>query len=129
MPALCVLLLATLAAALFVGPGNLSDLAVRDTLLELRAHRAAAALLTGASLAVGGVVIQGLFRNPLADPALLGTTAGASFGGQAAMMVYQLLLAPGLGTAIPAQVFLPIGCMLGGLLALFTLLLIARRHG
>ena len=85
--------------------------------------------MTGASLAVAGVIIQGLFRNPLADPSLLGATAGASFGGQAAMMLYQLILAGQLGGVLPAQVFLPIGCLLGALLALVALLAIARQHG
>ena len=126
---LIALLLATICAALLVGQGDLGDAALRSTLLELRAYRTAAALLTGASLAVSGVVVQGLFRNPLADPSLLGTTAGASFGGQAALMLYQLLLAQRIATSTPAQVFLPIGCLLGALLALFSLLLIARRHG
>ena len=60
---------------------------------------------------------------------LLGTTAGASFGGQGALMLYQLVLAERFATSAPAQVFLPIGCLLGALLALFSLLVIARRHG
>ncbi|MEJ2369781.1 MAG: iron chelate uptake ABC transporter family permease subunit, partial [Gemmatimonadales bacterium] len=44
----------------------------------LRGFRLASAFLAGAALAVGGVVVQGLFRNPLASPSVLGTTAGAS---------------------------------------------------
>ena len=126
---LIALLIAISIAALLVGQGNLADAQLRATLLELRAYRTAAALLTGAALAVSGVVVQGLFRNPLADPSLLGTTAGASFGGQAALMLYQALLADRFASVAPAQAFLPIGCLLGALLALSALLLIARRHG
>jgi iron complex transport system permease protein len=126
-PALIALLALAAAAALLLGQGDLADPRLRDALLDLRLSRLAAAFLTGASLAVSGVMVQGLFRNPLADPALLGTTAGASFGGQAAMMLYQLLLAGPL--SLSPLVFLPIGCLLGGLLALVILLAIARRHG
>src|SRR5690606_16084041 len=61
-------------ASLFVG----HDVALSTTFLELRGMRAAAAFLAGAALAVSGVVLQTLFRNPLVDPGILGTTAGAS---------------------------------------------------
>ena len=128
-PVLIALLLLVSVAALLIGAGDLHDARLRETLLELRAYRVAAAFMTGASLAVAGVIIQGLFRNPLADPSLLGATAGASFGGQAAMMLYQLILAAQVGGALPAQVFLPIGCLIGALLALLALLAIARQHG
>jgi iron complex transport system permease protein len=117
------------AAALLTGHGDLHDARLRDALLELRLHRLAAAFLTGASLAVAGVVAQGLFRNPLADPGLLGATAGASFGGQAAILLYQGLLAALPSIALAPLVFLPLGCLLGALLALVILLVIARRHG
>lgn len=128
-PALLSLLALAASAALLLGHGDLGDARLRDALIDLRLSRLAAAFLTGASLAVAGVMVQGLFRNPLADPALLGTTAGASFGGQAAMMLHQLLLAGPLAVSLPPLVFLPIGCLLGGLLALLVLLAIARRHG
>ncbi|MFI5309232.1 MAG: iron chelate uptake ABC transporter family permease subunit, partial [Polyangiales bacterium] len=65
--ALVLLLAALAAAALLVGHGDLHDARLRATLFELRAYRLAAAFLTGAALAVAGVVVQGLFRNPLAD--------------------------------------------------------------
>jgi iron complex transport system permease protein len=47
-------------------------------LLEIRLPRLLMALLTGAALAVCGAVMQALFRNPLADPGLLGLSSGAS---------------------------------------------------
>jgi iron complex transport system permease protein len=125
---LVLLLLGLCVSALLVGQADLHDATLRATLLELRAYRLAAAFLTGSALAVAGVMIQGLFRNPLADPSLLGATAGASFGGQSAMMLYELALARHVAPALPAQVFLPIGCLLGALLALVILLAIARRH-
>lgn len=46
---------------------------------ELRLPRAVAAVLIGAALAVSGAIMQGMTRNPLASPSILGVTAGASF--------------------------------------------------
>ena len=47
---------------------------------DIRAPRTAGALLVGALLGLAGAIAQGLFRNPLADPYLLGTAAGAALG-------------------------------------------------
>ena len=47
---------------------------------ELRAPRTLLGLLVGATLGLSGAVLQGLLRNPLADPGLLGVSAGAAFG-------------------------------------------------
>lgn len=49
-------------------------------LWELRLPRALIACMAGAALAVSGAVLQGLFRNPLADPGLLGVSAGSALG-------------------------------------------------
>ncbi|MEH7483750.1 iron ABC transporter permease [Neobacillus drentensis] len=56
---------------------NVSDNATL-MLLEIRFPRAATAIFVGAALAVSGAIMQGLTRNPLADPGLLGLTAGAN---------------------------------------------------
>lgn len=66
--------------------------------LQLRLPRALLAALVGALLGVSGAAMQGLFRNPLADPSLIGVSAGASagaslmivFGGVAAADIWQL---------------------------------------
>lgn len=47
---------------------------------ELRLPRVLAAMLVGAALGISGAAFQGLFRNPLADPYLMGSAAGAAFG-------------------------------------------------
>ncbi|HZV93189.1 MAG TPA: iron chelate uptake ABC transporter family permease subunit, partial [Caldimonas sp.] len=47
---------------------------------EIRAPRTVGAWLTGALLGLAGAVAQGLFRNPLADPYLLGSASGATLG-------------------------------------------------
>ena len=49
-------------------------------LLDIRLPRAILTLLVGASLAVGGVLMQGLFLNPIVEPGLIGTSSGAAFG-------------------------------------------------
>ncbi len=63
-----------------VGALTGSDEVASLILWHLRVPRVVAALLAGAGLAVGGVVFQALFRNPLATPYTLGVAAGASFG-------------------------------------------------
>lgn len=58
----------------------------RRVLFEVRAPRLALGLLCGASLGAGGALIQGLLRNPLADPGLIGTSSGAAFGAALAIV-------------------------------------------
>jgi len=73
-------------------PGALVELAKGDahsmaaTLLDLRLSRALVAFVTGAALALAGVMMQALLRNPLADPYVLGISAGASVGALGALM-------------------------------------------
>lgn len=59
-----------------LGDGNPSDRAV---VLDIRMPRAVLAIGVGAALAVGGVLVQALSRNALAEPGVLGVTAGAGF--------------------------------------------------
>jgi iron complex transport system permease protein len=73
----------TLMAALFEG----HDSVVRDVLLELRLPRALNAFSTGGLLALAGVLMQVLLRNPLADPYVLGISGGAAVSALAAMLL------------------------------------------
>lgn len=57
-----------------------ADQQTRLVLTELRLPRLLMSILTGAALAVGGAVMQSLFRNPLAEPGLVGVSAGAALG-------------------------------------------------
>ncbi|HEY2481066.1 MAG TPA: iron ABC transporter permease [Caulobacteraceae bacterium] len=63
-------------AAAFADPGS----APGEILWDLRAPRVVAAALVGAELGLAGAVMQGLLRNPLADPGVLGVSAFAAFG-------------------------------------------------
>ena len=123
---LCLALGLTVAGALLIGTGTLSDPHLRATFLRLRAIRLGAAFCAGAALAVGGVLVQGLFRNPLASPSILGTTAGASLGGQLTLLAVGLLVGPAL--PIPRALLLPFGCVAGAALALAVLLAFVRER-
>lgn len=123
-----VLLVAAAGGALLVGPGDLQDPALRHTLLDLRATRVGAAFLAGAALAMGGVVVQGVFRNPLVSPSLLGTTAGAMLGGQLALLALSLL--PGalaVDAFVAREMVLPLGCLAGAGVALAIVLVFCRE--
>jgi len=124
---LTVLLATGAAAGLWLGDGDLNDPSMRDTYLHLRTWRTANAGLAGAALATGGVLVQGLFRNPLASPSILGTTAGASLGGMIVLLAWNTLLAGVVPVWWPAELMLPVGCLLGAWLALTTLLAITGR--
>src|SRR5439155_23705365 len=82
-------LLALVVLALLVGryPLSLSDLPMLKTVvLEIRAPRVLAAVMVGASLAAAGTVYQGILRNPLVSPDILGVSSGAELGAVAAMI-------------------------------------------
>jgi iron complex transport system permease protein len=86
------ILLAAAALSLFVGRVNVApaeilhgltspDLSLAGLVVtELRLPRAILAILVGAALGLSGAVLQGLLRNPLAEPGLLGVTSGAAVG-------------------------------------------------
>ena len=59
----------------------------RDIVLQLRLPRVGGALLVGMALSVAGTVYQGIFRNPLVSPDLLGVSGGACVGAAAAILL------------------------------------------
>jgi iron complex transport system permease protein len=127
---LAALLAAVVVGALLLGHGDLGDPALERTLLELRATRVGAAFLAGAALAVGGVVVQGLFRNPLVSPSILGTTSGAMLGGQLALLALATLAPGAVSVAgVGLEMVMPAGCLLGAGLALAILLALGRVRG
>lgn len=123
---LVILLAAGVVVGLMAGRGVAVDAATRAVFIELRAVRMGAAVLAGAALAVGGVLMQGLFRNPLASPSVLGTTAGAALGGQAVLVAHAALAAL-LPAWLAPEMVLPLGCIAGALVSLAVLLLVAGR--
>ncbi len=85
-----------------------------------RAPRAVMALLIGASLGVGGVVMQSIFRNPLAEPGVVGISSGAALAATSA-------IAFGFGTAFPY--LLPLVAFLGAIAAIILITVIAGWSG
>lgn len=86
-----------------------------EVLWQVRAPRAVTALLVGAALGLAGAVMQGLLRNPLADPGVLGVSAVAALGAATAIV--------GGAAAIPGAVEVSALCGAGGaggLLILFS---------
>ena len=60
--------------------GSQSDSSIRSIVIDIRLTKAITALLAGVALALSGLQMQTLFRNPLAGPYILGVSSGASFG-------------------------------------------------
>jgi iron complex transport system permease protein len=79
-------LAAAVAAGLAFGPAGFPTSLDRTVLWELRAPRVALAALVGGTLALAGGTYQAVFRNPLADPYLLGAAAGAGLGATIAIV-------------------------------------------
>lgn len=104
-------------------------LSLRDrvVLFEIRLPRTLMGIFVGAALAVSGAVMQGLFRNPLADPGLVGVSAGAGFGAIVAIVLGSYLpvaLSNALGYyMVPAAAFL------GAWAAMILLYRVATRRG
>ena len=94
--------------------GNASSAQIDTILFDIRLPRILLAIFVGAVLASTGAVMQGLFRNPLADPALIGVSSGASVG--ASIMI---VTAGGAiqGGALVGLSLVSIGAFVGGFLA------------
>lgn len=93
-----------------------------DTIIwQIRLPRVLLAALVGGSLALSGATYQGVFRNPLADPYLLGVASGAGLGATLALVF-------GAGRPWPLR-SAPLMSFAFALLAVVTTLLLARRRG
>ncbi len=94
--------------------------------LQIRLPRVLLCMITGAVLAVSGVLMQGLFRNPIVEPGLIGTSAGAAFG---ASVVF--VLSAGMGKNIQqlaGPLLVPLFAFAGGLLATYTVYMLAKGN-
>lgn len=91
-------------------------------LFQIRLPRVVAGALVGAALAAAGVLFQGLLRNPLADPYIIGTSAGGAFGATLAMMLPVSFAFLGFG-------LVPIAAFFGALVAVLLVYNLARVGG
>jgi iron complex transport system permease protein len=110
---------------------GLSDKPLDDTttavLYAIRAPRVLAAFCVGAALAAGGAAMQSLFRNPLADPGLLGVSSGAALAAVSVIVLGERVM-----HIVPTDLrpwLLPIAAFLGGLAATVVVYRLAAREG
>ncbi|MGD9918522.1 MAG: FecCD family ABC transporter permease [Paenirhodobacter sp.] len=106
-----------------------TPLSARDrvVLFDIRLPRLAMGLLVGAALAVAGALMQGLFRNPLADPGIVGTGAGAGLGAVSAIVLGGLL--PATIGATLGPWLIPVAAFAGAWIVTLLLYRTARAGG
>lgn len=139
--ALIVVLAVSVLASLAVGAsstslwGGLAGLIRGETLSlsdeivlwHIRLPRTIMGLAVGAALAVSGALMQGLFRNPLADPGIVGVGAGAAFGAISAIVLGGLL--PVALQNLLGYYVVPVAAFLGGWVSTLVLYRVATRQG
>jgi iron complex transport system permease protein len=136
---LVLLCLAAAALGLCTGPleigarevlgiltGGASSEQYTATVLDIRLPRVVLALLVGAALAQAGAALQGIFRNPLAEPGLVGISSGAALAAVAVMVLGE---PTGLFEAIPERFVLPLATFGGGAAATLLVLRLALVDG
>lgn len=120
--------LARLPAAFGFGPDGDAALP-RDQLIlwSIRLPRIAVAAMIGGILGAAGAIMQGLFRNPLADPALVGVSSGGALAAATAIVIGDSRFASHI--IVPQPVLLPLAAFIGSLLTTVLLYRIATRSG
>ncbi len=103
-------------------PGHAEATMDQRIFLELRLPRVFLCLLVGASLGVGGTLMQALFRNPIVEPGLVGTSSGAAFG---SALFFVLGGVFSFGSSLWA---LPVSACIGGVAATYLVFLLARSR-
>ncbi|MBO0344601.1 iron ABC transporter permease [Roseibium sp. CAU 1637] len=105
------------------------ELSARDQLVieVIRLPRMVLGVIVGGGLAIAGAVMQGLFRNPLADPGVVGVSAGASLGAAAMIVLGSSVLAP---VTLHLGIYaLPVAAFVGSLATTFCLYSLGRTEG
>ena len=125
---LAVCLLLSFLSSLAFGSTSLADERFRDSILHLRLQRTVVAACAGAALAVAGVLTQALFRNPLADPFVLGINSGASLG---VAIIVMAVGGAGLGLSsgfsLGGNVGIVLASGLGGAVVMLLVLQLAKK--
>ncbi|TMM53682.1 iron ABC transporter permease [Maribacter algarum] len=106
--------------------GNIENESWHYIIWKYRIPKALTAILAGSALALSGLLMQTLFRNPLAGPFVLGISSGASLG--AALLIMGASIFSGVATfEIANSVSLALGASLGSFLVLLAVLTVASR--
>lgn len=116
-------LLDTCSGSVWISPHRFVDIAnhqspIAHILLQLRLPKMLTAILAGASLSVAGLMMQTLFRNPLAGPYILGVSSGASLGVAVVTMC---------GVALGSSGLISGAAISGSVLVMLLVMLIAKR--
>ena len=127
---LVLALLDICCGSVWIAPLRFAEIAnsqspIANILLHLRLPKMLTAILAGASLSVAGLMMQTLFRNPLAGPYILGVSSGASLGVALATMcgtIFSLPFREGLGVG-----FIATSAIIGSMLTMLLVMLFARR--
>jgi iron complex transport system permease protein len=140
LPVLTVVLLSVLILAAALGEVNVPFLQTIKIILKnwglikniefpenwepiifyVRLPRVITAAIVGAGLAASGTAMQGMFRNPMADPGILGISSGASLGA---------VIAIAMGITAKSISIMPLFASLGALTASFTIYVLASKDG
>jgi len=96
-------------------------------LIDIRLPRMLLGMFVGASLAVAGAMMQGMFRNPLADPGLVGVSSGAALAAVVTIALGNSLAAPWIKTF--GAYALPLAAFAGGVATTMILVAIVSRQG
>lgn len=140
IPVLIVLLFITIVAAIIVGtvdvpvgqvfkvilknwglmPDAQIDKGLDSIIYLVRFPRVLTAALVGAALATSGAVMQGMFRNPMADPGILGVSSGAGFGAIIAIVT---------GLTVRSMYFMPVFAAAGAAVAVTVIYTLSVRNG
>ncbi len=100
---------------------NLNQLE-HEILVNIRLPRIILCLIVGAALGIAGACLQGLFRNPLADPGLIGVSAGAAFGAVFSIVIF--------GNLIEASFFgiylIPFSSITGAFITIFIIYFLSK---
>ena len=104
--------------------GKTNDM--QSTIMEkIRIPRVALSGVVGASLAISGASLQGLFRNPLADPGLIGVSAGAALGATLSIVIGKDLIP----SFLYGPYLLPLSAIIGSILVIIFLFIITQGFG
>ncbi len=93
-----------------------------EIIFNIRFPRVILAIFVGASLGIAGATLQGLFRNPLADPGLIGVSAGAALGAVLAIV----LINDFLKLLFLGDLLLPLSAIIGSLLIIIMLYVLTK---
>lgn len=103
-----------------IGRFDLSNKGFEAIIFHVRLPRVIVAILVGGALGISGAVMQSMFRNPMADPGVLGVSSGASLGA---------IIAVALGLTSRGIYYMPLFAVIGALIASYTIYKLAASKG